>query len=199
MTLFKAAQDLLLSSAPAHSTFDKPPPLGWWKAQFGFGLAAAVFVHHYQSILGNRSFESDQVYWQVDFTARWQAVTGITPKQWDGVKNELGASGANLITFKVGGYKGTKGTWIRPSDQLLAVFGLTLNTYDLVAGLDERITWKLTKAKGRDAVLAAARPISEEELGALASWTSRGGLGRLRNSAHLGKLLEAPHTCNSTA
>jgi hypothetical protein len=199
MTLFKAAQDSLLSSTPAHFTFDKPPPLGWWKAKFGFGLAAVAFVHHYQSILGNRAFGSGQAYWQVDLTARWQAAAGVTPKQWHGVKSDLGASGAHLVRFKVGAYGGTKGTWIRPSDQLLAVFGMVLNTYDLVVGLDYRIGLKLTEAKGEAAAAAAARPASEEELGALGLWTSRGGLARLRNPEYLGQLLAAHHTSESAA
>lgn len=197
MTLFKVAQDSLLSSAPAHFTFDKPPPLGWWKAKFGFGLAAVAFVHHYQSILGNRAFRSGQVYWQMNLTADWQAAAGLTPKQWDRVKSDLGASGMNVVTFKVGGYAGGKGTWIRPSDQLLAVFGMTLNTYDLVAGLDERVGWKLTNAKGHEAAIAAARPVSDEELGALNLWVSRRRF-RLRNAERLGRLLEAHHSPTAT-
>ena len=96
--------------------------------------------------------------------------------------------------FRAGAYSGTKGMQIRPTDQLLAVFSMHLNTYDLVAGLDQRITWKPTRVKGRDAARVAARPVSDEELCALALWTSRGGLARLRNAEYLGAQLQAYHS-----
>ena len=190
MTSFKAAQDEILSSAPPYFTFTNPPSMGWWKAKFDLGLAAVAFVHHYQSILGTRWYTPDEAYWELGLTAYWQAIVGITPKQWDGVKADLGTSGAQLLTFKIATFSLRKGTWIRPTDQLLAVFGMNLNTYDVVAGLDRRIGWRLRKVWGRDAGRAAARPVSEEELEALALWASSGALARLVNAEYLGDLLD---------
>jgi hypothetical protein len=198
MALFKAAQDAILSSAPPYFNLNHPPPMGWWRAKFDLGLPAAAFVHHYQSILGRRTFGmSGGTYHQADLTANWQAAAGITPKQWNGAKGDLGVSGTKLLAFKIGSVGGTKGTRIRPSDQLLAVFGMTLSTYDVVAGLDHRITARRW-VKAGPAVLAAARPVSHDEFNALALWVSRGGLARLGNGEYLVELLET-HNANKSA
>jgi hypothetical protein len=197
--LFTAAQAVMLSAAPPTFTLSNPPSIGWWKAKFDLGLAAAAFIHHFQSILGTKMVGQSGAYWQSDFTARWQALSGITPKQWARVKTQLdGASGVQLVTTVIGKYAGAKGTWIRPSDSLLAIFGMTLSTYDVVAALDERTSWRLSKAKGPNAVLAAAQPVSEAEFDALQLWTMRGGLARLYNPKYLADLLET-HNGHPTA
>jgi hypothetical protein len=190
MNLLKAAQSSILSLAPESFSFADPPSLGWWRAKFGLPLAAVAFAHYYQGILGHCTIPGDGgVHWEGKLVSDWQACSGITPKQWTGAKGDLDADGAHLVTFKGGRYGGTKGVWIRPSDHLMAVFGMTLNTYDVVTNLAYRIKLRLEQAKGAAAVVAANRPVSEEELAALALWASRGGLARLRNADYLGKLL----------
>jgi hypothetical protein len=207
ITPFKDAQAKLLSSMPDYFTFNKPPPLGWWRAKFEFGLAAVAFIHHFQSILGAQTFGNNQGYAEMDFTARWQAMAGISEKQWNGARHDLGPTGADLMTFRGGSYSGGKGMHIRPTNRLLSIFGLSLATYDLVAGLDARISMRQFRAKyrvgirkvsakGVDAARAAERPISDEEWCALSAWASCGGLARLRNAGYLGTMLEESHTAN---
>ena len=67
----------------------------------------------------------------------------------------MGHSGAKLLAFRVGAVAGTKGIWIRPSGEYLAVFGMTLNTYDVVGFLDQRTGWKLRESEGVEAAKAA--------------------------------------------
>jgi hypothetical protein len=187
MITFKAIQHKLLPSTPQSFTFSSPPMMGWWGAEFGLSQAAALFVHHYQSILGKNTYARDGVFWQVEPIDRWQAAAFIAASQWRGVKSELDESAAHLLTFSVHMFKGKKATWIRPSDQLLAVFGMTLENYDAIAALDFRVSRQLSPYKGP--AIPDLQPLSHDEADALALWVSRGGLSRLQNAAFLGKEL----------
>jgi hypothetical protein len=188
---FDEVQSEILASAPEHFALSDPPSIAWWKAKLGLNLASVAFLHHYQSNLGLRVFRHDGVFWAAKRSFYWQADSGITPRQWEGVKDELGDAGTKLLTFCVGQLGDTKGVFIRPSDRFLAVFGISLSTYDAVSFLDYRTGLKLTGARGAQAAAAAAKPVSEEELDALTLWDSRGGLGRLWHAEHLAKLLAA--------
>jgi hypothetical protein len=194
MTSINAAQAELLSSAPATFSFSNPPAIGWWKAKFNLDLPAAVFLYHYQSTLGTKASARDGTHWEVGFASDWQAAAGITPKQWEGVRVDLGASGTQLLSFSVRVFKAKRGTWIRPSEQLLGVFGVTLQIYDAVAGLDWEISRQLSPSRGPAA--APPKPLTHEELDALALWAARGGLARMRNAEHLGKHLEVHNSAS---
>jgi hypothetical protein len=187
---FEAAKEEVLSAAPPSFTFSNPPSIGWWRARFGLHLPTAVFAHHYQSILGAKTYLSqDDVHWNTDLAVGWQAGAGITARQWPSVQSELGDNGNGLLCFSVGPFKGTKATRVRPTGQFLAIFGMTLATFDLVHHLDSRTLWRLQGVKGGKAAAAAAKPVSPEELGALTVWAVRGGLPRLRCVSELEQLL----------
>jgi hypothetical protein len=98
--------------------------------------------------LGTQVFERDEVHWEVDFAPEWQAAAGISPKQWEAVRVDLGASGRHLLSFSVHAFTGRKATWVRPSEQLLGVFGMTLEVYGAVAGLDPEISRQLSPSRG---------------------------------------------------
>ena len=67
---------------------------------------------------------------------------------------------------------------------------MTLKTYDVVAQLDLRTYSGPRSAKGSPAAIEAAKPVSDEELDALALWAASGGLARLWNAEELSKLLK---------
>jgi hypothetical protein len=92
-TTFEAAQKAILSSAPAVFGFSNPPSIRWWRAKFSLNLAAAVFLDHYQSVLGASASAKDAAYGEANWACHWQANAGISPKQWEGVRNELGVNG----------------------------------------------------------------------------------------------------------
>jgi hypothetical protein len=204
MTSFEAAQDDILTSAPEVFTFSNPPSIGWWRAKFSLDLAAAAFVYFYQSILGKKAYPHDGTFWQADFASRWQAAAGITPKQWNGAKAELSAVGTPLLSFSIHAVKGRKGVWIRPSDQLLAAFGIALQTYDAVCSANSKISRQLDPFRGvlsqfKGVTIPVDQPLTHEELDAVAVWTARGGLARLGNAEHLGKQLDAYNASKSAA
>jgi hypothetical protein len=189
---FEAAKEEVLSAAPPRFTFSNPPSIGWWRAKLDVGLPAVAFIHHYQPIMGANAMYRVGAFGQTEVAARWQAAAGITSKQWQGVKAELGTGGTQMLSFCIHVINSRKCTWIRPSDQLLAVFGITLKTYDAVSGLDLLISRQAGWEKESSTPF---RPLSQDEADALALWTSRGGLARLRNAELLGELLE---TFNAT-
>jgi hypothetical protein len=185
---FKAAQSEILASAPAHFTLNHLPPIGWWRAKYELGLAAVALLHHFQSVLGTSPTFVEGLNWQTGSAAHWQAASGITPKQWEGAKTELGPDRTHLLSFIVRKFSQASNVCIRPSEELLGIFGMKLKTYDSTADLDRRVCSQPNNLKAP----AAGVPISEEELDALALWASRGGLPRLRAAKYLGGLLEAP-------
>jgi hypothetical protein len=199
MTSFEAAQDEIFSAVPKF-TFGNPPSIGWWRAKLSLSLPAAAFVYFYESIVGKNARSHDGFFWQADFASRWQAAAGITPKQWNGAKAELSAVGTPLLSFSIHAVKGRKGVWIRPSDQLLAVFGISLKIYDGVCNADHKISRQRDPFRGalsqfKVVTVPADQPLTHEELDAVAVWTARGGLARLGNAEHLEKQLE---TYNAT-
>ena len=193
---FKAAQQKLLS-ARTHFTLDAPPSIGWWKAKLDRNLPAIVFIHHYQSVMGRRTSERDGLGWNVELTAVWQAASAVTPKQWEGLKSEVGVAGADLLAFRIHNMWGDRATWVRPRTKILEVFGIDLSVYDDVTKLDIRITkWRGSRKKvGLDPV----QSISEQEWDALRKWAAVGGLPRLRNAEELTSLLSADTATDLTA
>jgi hypothetical protein len=194
MIAYEVAQDEILSSTPTFFTFSNPPSIGWWKAKLDLGLAAVVFVDYYLSVLGKKLTMRGPVFGEADVAAQWQAASGITPKQWEGAKAELSVNGTGLLSFSIFMMKNRRRTWIRPSDQLLAVFGTTLKAYDIVAALDRRMSRQLGGSQG-----PGGNTVSQEEFEALALWASIGGLARLPNADRLGQQLKTHHAIQSAA
>lgn len=190
---FEAAQEQLVSFAPGCLRLDAPPLVGWWVAKFRVSLAVAAFSHYFQSVLGSRTYSRDGCPCEVNHTPIWQAAAGVTPKQWPTIKQSLGPTGANLLSFSVHSFNNTKATWISPTDDFLALFGLSLQIYDAVAALDRRVTQQLGQYEGSKIV--NPQPLSTDELTSLMLWAARGGLRRLRNSDFLGNQLAA---CNAS-
>jgi hypothetical protein len=58
-------------------------------------------------------------------------------------------------------FRGRKATRIRPSEQLLGVFGTTQQIYDAAAGLDWEVTRQLSPSRG--SASAPPKPVTHEE------------------------------------
>lgn len=185
---FEAAQQELVSSAPECFRLDRPPAIGWWIAKFGLALPAAAFLHHFQCVLGSKTYRRDDCHWEVDYTPNWQAAAGVSPNQWPTIKQSLGPSGANLLSYAVHQFWTTKATWIRPSKDFLAIFGLSLEIYGAVAALDFRVGQQLNPKKGPK--VPDLQPLSTDELTYLMLWAASGGLPRLRRSDYLDQQLQ---------
>jgi len=180
MTSFQEAQAELLSSAPACFSIG-PPSVAWWRASLGMNLAAGVFLDHFQSVLGASASAKGGDYWEGNRASHWQANAGISPKQWDSVKSDLGAGGSDMLSFSVHAFGGTKGTWIRPSERFLAVFGTSLKTYDTtMRSLETKIHSDGGAVNGPTP--AAVNPASQGELSAMAVWTARAVTRRKRET-----------------
>jgi hypothetical protein len=198
MMSLRAAQEDVLSSAPASFTFSNPPTIGWWRASLGVSLAAVVFLDHFQSVLGASASAKDGHYWEGDWASRWQAKAGISLKQWDNVKSHLGASGSQMLSFSVHAFGGAKGTWIRPTDRFLAIFGTRLETYDATMRSVETKLRSVGGA-GNGVTEAAANSGSAGELSAMAEWTARAVTRRKRDAEQRDRGLALHRAATATA
>jgi hypothetical protein len=175
---FKAEQSQMFP-CPASDRFslNDPPSIGWWQANLGLNLASTVFIFHYQSVVGTKSFTDDRgLSWQSNYVPVWQAASGISPKQWDGAKRELGGSEAPLLLFQTAGLAGIKAAKIRPTERFLAIFGLTLAAYDIATQFNARIAPLPRGTRRRKAPPEAP---NGEDWQALGLWGARGGWSKL--------------------
>ena len=175
---------------------NSPPSIGWWQAKFDLNLASTVFIFHYQSIVGTKSLpDSRGLSWQTNYVPIWQAASGISPKQWEGAKKELGGSEAPLLLFRTGNLAGRKAVKIRPTEQFLDIFGLTLAAYDVATQFNLRIAPPpgILRRKG------PPRAPSGEDWQALGLWGARGGWSRLHNWDALKGLYDEWNACQTRA
>jgi hypothetical protein len=173
---------------------DDLPPLNYWRYEHGLNLAAATFLDYFLSQLGVNTTARGEEYWEFDEQFSWEYGSGISGEngsEWERAKAELVESekpDANYLSFFSEADDSVDCiTFIRPTAELMEVFGLTLETYDIVARLDTVISCR------PDSWMRLADTVRPDEIFALELWISRGGLASVANAEELENLVRIYH------
>ena len=150
--------------------FTRPPPKAWWRWAFGISSAAADILVKVQWWAGRATATRGGKRHIANTAVWWQVQSGVTPKEWRAAKPALEAEG--LLEFHVFHFAGKKATWVRPTNEFFAVFGVDQAIYDRVGSVIKRVKAGKPSA-GSDAPSKIL--LTEEELTAISEWKSAGG------------------------